>query len=119
MNFLKGNQHTAIANSAAETTVVTAPLDPTVTNCPYGLILANSGASASKVDIRDTTGGTIRATFEVPAGDTRGFMLPTRDALGAPGSVTPFTPGGTITAQCATATSNMDVTVLYLAAQLP
>ena len=45
----------------------------------YGLILTNSGTADTVVSIKDSTAGTTRITFAVPAGETRGFMLPACD----------------------------------------
>lgn len=103
---LKGSQKTSISNSTAETTIVTA-VAATFLDL-YGLILANTGATTTKVDIRDTTGGSIITTLEVPTLETRGFMLPA-------GSGFPQTTVNTNwTAQCAAATTAMEVTALYV-----
>jgi hypothetical protein len=74
----------------------------------YGLVLSNSGAAATKVSIRDATGGTIRMVFYVPAGDTRGFMLP--DEAAVPQTAV----NNNWTALCGTATTALDVTALYV-----
>lgn len=102
---LKGNQKTTLSNTTSETTIVTAAA--AIFNDLYGLILANSGGSATKVDIRDDTGGTIRATLEVPAGDTRGFMLPPTGALAQTAVNKNWT------AQCSVATTALEVTALF------
>jgi hypothetical protein len=68
-----GNQQTTITSSVAETTIVTA--DATYKLDLYGLILTNTSATATKVTIKDSTGGTTRMVFQVPATETRGFML--------------------------------------------
>ena len=65
---------TTITASTAETTILAAVasvfLDAT---CIW---IANTSATAARVDIRDTTAGTIRASIYVPAGDTRGWAPP-------------------------------------------
>lgn len=68
------NQITTITSSTAETTIVTA--DATYLLDVYGLIITNTSATATKVTIKDATAGTTRMVFQVPATDTRGFMLP-------------------------------------------
>jgi hypothetical protein len=67
---LKGRQVTTITDTSGHT-IVNAVVS---TYCDlYGLILTNTGASATKVTVSDGTTSTI---FYVPAGETRGFMLP-------------------------------------------
>lgn len=103
---LKGSQNTIITASTAETTIVTAVASTFLDL--YGLILANTGATTTKVDIRDTTGGAIIATIEVPTLETRGFMLPVDSAI-------PQTTVNTSwTAQGASSTSSLQVTALYV-----
>ena len=41
----------------------------------YGFILANTSATAATIILKDVTAGTTKAEFEVPGGDTRGFMF--------------------------------------------
>lgn len=72
------NQQTTITSSTAETTIVTAAAS--VFLDLYGLILTNTSATATKVTIKDATAGTTRMVFQVPAGETRGFMLPVDSA---------------------------------------
>lgn len=104
---LKGSQKTSISNSTAEATIITAGAAG-VFNDLYGLIFANTGASTTKVDIRDATGGTIITTFEVPTLETRGIMLPAGSALSQ------TTAANNWTAQCTTATTALEVTALYI-----
>lgn len=42
----------------------------------YSIIASNSSATATELTFRDTTGGSARFYLYVPAGETRGFMLP-------------------------------------------
>ncbi len=98
-------EQTALSNTTVETTIAAAGGSGVFKDL-YGLILANTGATSTKVTIRDDTAGTIRAILYVPAGETRGFMLP--DDSGIPQAVAnkPWT------AQCASATTAMEVTAL-------
>lgn len=103
---LKGTQNTIITASTAETTIVTAVASTFLDL--YGLILANTGATTTKVNIRDTTGGSIIATLEVPTLETRGFMLSVDSAIAQ------TTVNTNWTAQCASSTSSLEVTALYV-----
>lgn len=76
---LKANQVTTITSSTSETTIVTAVASTFLDL--YGLIITNTSASAVNVAIKDSTGGTTRLNIAVPAGDTRGFMLPESGAI--------------------------------------
>lgn len=62
-----------ITASTAETTILTAVastfLDLTA------VTVSNTSASATRVDFRDDTGGTVRFSIYVPAGDIRGMVL--------------------------------------------
>lgn len=102
---LKGMQQTQLSASTTETTIVTAVASEF--HDLYGLILANTGASATKVSIRDDTAGTVRAVIQVPAGETRGFMLPA-DA-GLPQTAV----NKNWTAQCGTSTTALEVTAMF------
>lgn len=72
---LKVQQATTITSSVSETTVLTSGAAG-VFHDVYGLIVANSSATACNVTFKDATAGTTRFNVYVPAGDTRGFMLP-------------------------------------------
>lgn len=76
---MRANQVTTITASVAETTIVTAVASFTLDL--YGLIITNTSATAVNVAIKDATGGTTRLNIAVPAGDTRGFMLPACDGI--------------------------------------
>ncbi len=103
---LKGIQQTQISNSTSETTIVTA-VGSTFLDI-YGIILANTGASTTKVTIKDSTSGTTRAIVEVPTLETRGFMLPVDSAI--PQAAV----NNNWTATCGTATTALEVTVFYV-----
>lgn len=75
---LKDQQVTTITSSTSETTIVTAVA--AVFMDLYGLIITNTSATACVVTIKDATAGTTRMTIAIPAGETRGFMLPSTDA---------------------------------------
>lgn len=103
---LKGMQQTQISASTSETTIVTAVASTFLDL--YGLILANTGATTTKVSIRDDTAGTVRAIIEVPTLETRGFMLPVDSAL-------PQTAvNKNWTATCASSTTALEVTALFV-----
>lgn len=72
---LKTAQITTITTSTSETTVLTAVASTFLD--VYGVIVVNSSATASNISFRDATAGTVRFNIYVPAGETRGFMLPT------------------------------------------
>lgn len=103
---LLGDQQTSISNSTSETTIVTAVASTFLDL--YGLILANTGATATKVTIKDDTAGTTRAVLYVPAGETRGFMLPVDAGFKQAVVNKPWT------ATCASATTAMEVTALFV-----
>lgn len=103
---LKGNQQTSVSNTTSETTIVTAVASTFLD--VYGIILANTGASTTKVSIRDDTAGTVRMIIEVPTLETRGFMLPVDSAV----CQTAVNKNWTATA--ATATTALEVTVFYV-----
>lgn len=70
----KVQQNTTITTSTAETTILTA-VAATFLDV-YGLIIANTSATVCTVTIKDSTAGTTRFVFTVPAGDTRCFTVP-------------------------------------------
>lgn len=104
---LKLSQKTTLSNTTAETTVLTAGAT-NVFNDVFSVIFANTGAISTKVDVRDATAGTIILTVYVPAGETRGFTLP------AGSGYSQTTAANNWTAQCASATTAMEITVQYV-----
>jgi len=70
---LMTDQTTTISASTSETTILTQVastfLDVTA------LWVANTSATATRIDIRDTTAGSVRFSIYVPAGDTRGAVM--------------------------------------------
>jgi hypothetical protein len=103
---LKGVQKTTITSSTAETTIITSVASTFLDL--YGLIIANTSATATSVTIKDATSGTTRAIIRVPAGDTRGFML-TESAAIPQAAVT-----NNWTATCADSVASIEITALYV-----
>lgn len=103
---LKGVTQTQISASTSETTIVAAVASTFLDL--YGLILANTGASTTKVTIKDATSGTTRAIIEVPTLETRGFMLPVDSAI--PQAAV----NNNWTATCGTSTTALEVTALWV-----
>lgn len=103
---LKGTQQTAITSSTSETTIVTAIAS---TFCDvYGIVITNTSATACNVTIKDSTAGTTRFVFAVPAGDTRGFML-SESAGHAQATV-----NNNWTATCSASVASIQITALYV-----
>ncbi len=98
------NQQTTITSSTAETTIVTA--DATYFLDLYGLVITNTSATASKVTLKDATAGTTRFVFQVPALETRGFMLPVDSAHKQ------ATANNNWTATCGTSVAGIEITAL-------
>ncbi len=103
---LLGNTQTQLSASTSETTIIAAV--SAVYNDLYGLVLANTGGTPTKVSIRDDTAGTVRAIVYVPAGETRGFMLPAASAMSQTATNKNWT------AQCSAATTALEVTALFV-----
>lgn len=103
---LKGNQFTTITSSTSETTVVTAVASTFLD--VYGVIVENTSATASKVTFKDSTGGTTQFEIYVPAGDTRGFMLPESAAFKQ------TTVNTNWTATCGTSVASIVISMLYV-----
>lgn len=100
-----GRQYTAITNTS-ETTIVTATAAKF--NDIYGLEFANTSATATNVTVKDGTGGTTAFVFAVPAGETRGFMVPVDSATPQAAVNTNWT------ATCSAGVSTLNVTALYI-----
>lgn len=69
---LVADQNTTISGSTSETTIVTAVAS--TFNDLVCLIIANTSGTAVRVDIRDVTAGSVRASIYCPAGATTGFV---------------------------------------------
>lgn len=103
---LKADQQTTLTSTTTETTIVTA-IGSTFCDL-YGLIVANTSATATEVNFRDVIAGSVRFTVHVPAGDTRGFMLPESAAYKQATVNTAWT------AQCATSVASIKISALYV-----
>lgn len=103
---LKGVTQTSVSNTTSETTVLAAVASTFLD--VYGMVFANTGATTTKVTVKDATAGTTRMIFEVPTLETRGFMLPVDSAV--PQAVV----NNNWTVTCASATTAMEVTVFWV-----
>lgn len=102
---LVSDQTTSLSNTTAEITIVT--LGSTgIFNDLTNITAANTGASATEVTFRDATAGSVRYTLFVPAGDTRGIIFPS--------TMKQTTSANNWTAQCATATTAMKISVGFV-----
>jgi hypothetical protein len=93
-----------ITASTGETTLIAAT--SSVFHDILSFNFVNSSATATRVDIRDDTAGTVRAFFYVPAGDMRGQTY-----------TIPFAQTATNknwTATCITSLSSLYITVQYV-----
>jgi hypothetical protein len=66
---LVGHQHTEIASSAAETTIVTAGAAGVFQDI-LSIVLSNQTATATVATLRDATGGTTRMKVNIPVSGT-------------------------------------------------
>ncbi len=103
---LKGVQKTTITSSTGETTIITSV--SSVFLDLYGLIVANTSATATSVTIKDASSGTTRIILRVPAGDTRGFMLTESAAIPQASATNNWT------ATCADSVASIEITALYV-----
>lgn len=103
---LKGVQKTTITSSTSETTIITAVASTYLDL--YGLIIANTSATACNVTIKDSTAGTTRAIIAVPAGETRGFMLPES------ASIVQASTNNNWTATCSASVASIEITALFV-----
>jgi len=70
---LVGTQTTTISSSTSETTIVTAAAS--VFNDLTAITVSNTSATATRVDFRDTTAGSVLFSIYIPAGDVRGVAF--------------------------------------------
>jgi hypothetical protein len=101
---LKVTQQTTITSSTSETTVLTAVTSTFLD--VYGVIVTNTSATVTKVTFKDATAGTTRFVIEVPATETRGFMLPL-DAAHVQAAT-----NNNWTATCGTSVASVEITML-------
>lgn len=104
MRDIMGTQTTTITSSTSETTIVTAIAS--TFNDLVSVFISNTSATATRVDIRDVTAGSVIFQLYIPAGDMRGLSL-----------TTPW-PQTTVntawTATCGTSVADIRVSVLYI-----
>jgi hypothetical protein len=93
--------------STTETTLITA-VASTFFDI-VSLVVINTSVTATQVDFRDSTGGTVRLSLYIPAGDTRGVALPVPMPQNAVNN--------NWTAKCATAVSSIIITGTYITNQ--
>lgn len=72
---IMGTQTTTITASTSETTIITAIAS--TFNDLVSVFISNTSATAARVDIRDTTAGSVIFQLYIPAGDMRGLSLTT------------------------------------------
>lgn len=101
-------QFTTITSSTSETTIVTA--DASNKLDLYMLVISNTSATACNVTIKDSTAGTTRGLFAVPAGDSRGFTV-SADS-GIPQAAT----NSNWTATCSASVASINITAGYVVA---
>jgi hypothetical protein len=75
---LVGTQTTTISASTSETTIVTAAAS--IFKDITALTVANTSATATRVDFRDTTAGSVLFSLYIPAGDVRGISFTVPEA---------------------------------------
>jgi len=98
------SQTTTITASTTETTIVTAAAS--VFNDLSAIWFNNTSASAVRVDVRDTTAGTVKWQIYIPAGDVRGITFNTPYPQAAVNT--------NWTAQCSASVTDVRITALYI-----
>lgn len=99
-----GSQTTTISNSTAEVTIISA-IAATYLDLAT-IFISNTSVSATRVDIRDASGGTVIFQLFIPADDIRGVSLTT------PWPQT--TLNNNWTAQSSNSVSDLRVSALYI-----
>lgn len=107
LRTLKGVTLTSVSSTTTETNITPASSGGLFLDL-YGLVLANTGPNAQIVTIKDSSGGTARTIFEVPATETRGFMLPVDAAIPQAASSQAWT------ATLSNSSGGFQVTALYV-----
>ena len=108
ITFARTIKNQVVVSLATSTETVIATASAGQFHDIYGLVLANTSATASTFLLKDVTAGTTKAEFYLPAGDTRGFMLPSVDGIPSAATNTNWT--GTL----GTGGLTVVVTVLYV-----
>lgn len=102
---LIADQYTTISSSTSETTIVTA--GPGVNDLLFVLVTNTSASTDTRIDFRDSTGGTIRFSLRSIGGQPSvGFQLPA--------AITQTTANTNWTATCATSTTDVRIFALYV-----
>lgn len=70
---LTASQTTTISSSTSETTIITAIAS--TFNDLTAIMISNTSATAVRVDLRDTTAGSVVFSIYIPAGDVRGISM--------------------------------------------
>ncbi len=70
------------------------------------LVIINTSSTPTQVDFRDSTAGTVRLSFYIPAGDTRGIALPV--------PMPQNTSANNWTAKCGTSVASIIITGTYI-----
>jgi hypothetical protein len=100
---LIGDQTTTITSSTSETTIATAVASTFLDI--VSLMVANTSATATRIDFRDSTGGSVRFSMYIPAGTTMGTN-PTRP-------IKQTTVNNNWTAQCGTSVADIRIYVQF------
>lgn len=103
---LKADAALTLTSTTTETTLIAAIAS--TFNDVYGLIVTNISALACEVIFRDVTAGTPRFSINVPAAETRGFMLSESAAYKQATVNTAWT------AQCGTSVASIKISALYV-----
>jgi hypothetical protein len=104
---LKGKAQLTLSGSTSETTFITAG-GAGVFNDIYKLVLTNTDTTnGTEVELRDATAGSLIETFYVPPKETRGFTVPSSDAMPQ------TTANNNWTLKCITAVTALKASALY------
>lgn len=101
----KDDAYLTLTSSTTETTLI--PLNQGLLDI-YGIVAINTSAAATQVDFRDTTGGTVRFSIYIPAGETRGFALTESAAYKQRTKLSNWT------AKCGTSVASVIISALYV-----
>jgi hypothetical protein len=103
----RGDAQLTITNSTAVTTLLPA-FGAGVFADLYAIVISNTSGSVCEVTLRDSDDtNSVRASIEVPANDTRGFVLRAEDAMQQRVSNKIWT------VQCGSSVSSIKITALF------
>lgn len=103
---LRASQTTTLSATTSETTIVTAAGSGVFADLVMLIVSNTSASTTTRIDFRDSTGGTILFSLVVSGGQATGFAVP-----GSPLAQT--TANNNWTAQCGTSTTDVRVTAIY------